>query len=104
MYRYFSSLPSHLELIPSSASSADLQLGGSVMPTSLLEYTVNVGEHIGGLLGGVDQVVDSSECVVLCQGTSLLVVRVQALLQGLHVVVAATHQRLPGDLKEFFQD
>lgn len=75
-----------------------LQLGAGVVPLGLLEYTVDVCEHVGGLLGGIDQEVDSGEGVVLGQGTGLLVVRVQSLLQCLHVIVTASDQGLSGDV------
>lgn len=69
-----------------------------MVPLGLLEYTVDVCEHVGGLLGGIDQEMDSGESVVLGQGTGLLVVRVQSLLQRLYVIVTASDQGLSGDV------
>lgn len=68
------------------------------MSARLPEYTVDVGEHVSGFLGGVHQVMDTVQGVVGGQRAGLLVVRVQALLQRIHVVVAAAHQRLARDI------
>lgn len=64
----------------------------------LLEYTVNISEHVSGFLGGIHEVVDAAQGVVLGQRASLCVVRLQALLQSLYVIIAASHQGLTGDV------
>lgn len=68
------------------------------MAAGLLEYTVDVGEHVRGFLRRVHQMMDPVQGVVLGQGTRLLVVRFQALLQSLHIIVASSHQRLSGQV------
>lgn len=69
-----------------------------MVSAGLLEYTVDVGEHVRGLFGGVHQMMNARECIILGQRTRLRVIRVQSLLQSIHIVVAASHQRLTSDL------
>jgi hypothetical protein len=54
--------------------------------------------HLAGLLAGIDALPDTGGAVVVDDRGGLLVVGVQALLQGLGVVVAALDQRLASDV------